>query len=276
MVTQNKLRDRSDEKKSDVENSYWAIDNNREHGKPYTTALRALSHEAREIVSCELLLGNVTEAREWAARLALANRSFIHQIETRTDEISKSTLGTGGSRAMWGIFGAVLAGDERLIATLAAQMHSFEFIDRYTDPEEFYWCGSFLAALLADEPADAKHARNEFEQVLDDPGDHWRGTRDVQIGLIERDSDRVTNGIERILKHHREHVEDMPRWRELLSLSASVYVLVARDYGLEIDIESEYLPDAIREYSLDERISLPQPDYLKDLLRVPAGSPSAE
>ncbi|EMA26752.1 Imm49 family immunity protein [Haloarcula argentinensis] len=276
MVTQSELRDRSEEKKSDVNNSYWAIENNRERGEPYHTALRALSHDTEEIVSCELLLGNVTEARQWAARLALANRSFIHLIETRTDEIPKSTLGTGGSRAMWGIFGAVLAGDERLIATLAAQMHSFEFIDRYTDPEEFYWCGSFLAALLADEPAGAKRARDTFEQVLDNPGDHWRGTRDVQTGLIEHDSDRVTNGIERILNYHREHVENLPRWRELLPLSASVYVLVARDYGLEIDIESEYLSDAIREYSLDERISLPQPDYLKDHLRVPAESASAE
>ncbi|EMA27109.1 MULTISPECIES: Imm49 family immunity protein [Haloarcula] len=122
----------------------------------------------------------------------------------------------------------------------------------------------------------AKHARDKFEQVLDNPDDHWRGTRDVQIGLIERDSGRVTNGIERIVAYHKEHVEDMPRWRELLPLSASVYVLVARDYGLEIDIESEYLPDAIRQYSIDERITLPQPDYLKDHLRVPAGSISAE
>ncbi|MFY4814852.1 Imm49 family immunity protein [Haloarcula sp. AONF1] len=276
MGTQSELRARSNELKNDVENSYWAIENNRENGEPYHTALSALSQEAEEIVSCEWLLRNRSGAREWAACLALANRSFIHLIETRTDEIPKSTLGTGGSRAMWGIFGAVLAGDERLIATLAAQMHSFEFIDRYTDPEEFYWCGSFLAALLADEPADAKHARDKFEQVLDNPDDHWRGTRDVQIGLIERDSDRVTNGIERIVAYHKEHVEDMPRWRELLPLSAFVYVLVARDYGLEIDIESEYLPEAIREYSLDERISLPQPDYLKDHLRVPAGSGSAE
>ncbi|AJF27940.1 hypothetical protein SG26_19435 (plasmid) [Haloarcula sp. CBA1115] len=270
MVTQSELQDRSDELKSGVENSYWAIENNREHGNPYTTALGGLSHDAEEIVACELLLGNVAEAREWAARLALANRSFIHLIETRTDEIPKSTLGTGGVRAMWGIFGAVLSGDERLITTLAAQMHSFEFIDRHTDPEHYYWIGSFLAALLADEPADAKRAHDKFEEALDNPGEYLSGTRAVQIGLIEHDSDRVANGIEQMLNYHGEHVEDFPRWRELLPLSAAVYYLVARDYGLEIDIESEYLPDAVGQYSIDERISLPQPDYLKDHLRVPA------
>lgn len=54
-----------------------------------------------------------------------------------------------------------------------------------------------------------------------------------------------------------------------MSRTAAAHLLVSRDRGLNIDIASEYLPDALDEYNISEEIELPRSDYLREELVAP-------
>ncbi|WP_408956765.1 Imm49 family immunity protein [Natrinema sp. 74] len=272
MYDEQQLQDRRDEKKGSVDNSYWAINASREDGESYTTAVEALSYEAVEIASCELHLGNVEAAREWFARAALADRSYLHLFTTRWEELSPSTQTRGGTRALSAVHNALLAGDHRLLETVTQQVLTLSdnYPTEYGGTGEYYWKACTIAYLVEDDPEAARDTLEAYVPVVeaDDRGKHSEGYIQMQRGLIESDQEQFLHAIHQMLEQYDASVDELPSRMELMSRPIAAHRFLARDRGMDVDIDSTYLPDALDEYGIDGEIELPRPDYLREELVV--------
>jgi hypothetical protein len=270
MTNEQELRERRNERKSGVDNSYWAINDNREKNIPPVSGLRALSHKAVEVASCELRLGNTSAAREWFARAAYANIAFLDLFVERWDDLTKSKQSDGGNRAQVGIYSAVLAGDSRLIGELTEQVLNLtdDYPSNYGGTGEYYWKACTVASLLRDDNAAAEDFRQAYFGVLDDTRPHAIALSETQRGLIRSERKAVETGIQRLVDHHDSVYEEMRPWNQLVNKAGAAHLLIARNRGMDINVDSEYFPPALDEYGIDEQIDLPVPEYLDDDLRV--------
>lgn len=272
MYDEQELRNRREERKGKVDNSYWAVNASREDGTPYTTAVETLSYDAWEIASCELHLGNVEAAREWFARAALADRSYLHLVVTRWEELSSGAQTRGGTRALSAMINALLAGDHRLIEAITEQVLTLsdDYPNEYAGTGEYYWKACTVASIVEDDLTAAIEYLDAYIAVLDEGefDTHSEGLVRAHRGLVDADRDRVRQGLQQMLDHHDSALEELPSRMELMSHIVGSHLLLARDRGMDIHVDSEYLPDALEEYGIDGEIDLPRPDYLREELVV--------
>ena len=77
MIEISELHERINDRESSVDNVHWAISSNRKKDIHTTTAFRGLALYSLEIASRELQLNSVESARQWFARAAYAERSYV-------------------------------------------------------------------------------------------------------------------------------------------------------------------------------------------------------
>ncbi|WP_408956764.1 Imm49 family immunity protein [Natrinema sp. 74] len=272
MYDEKQLQNRRDEKKGSVDNSYWAINASQDDGEPYTTAVEALSYKAVEIGSCELQLGNVEAAREWFARAALAERSYLYQLVTRWDDLGPVAQTKGGKRSLSAITNALLSGDHHLITAVSEQVLTLdgEYRDNYAETDKQYWKACTIATLADRDDTAAAEYLNIYNGLLDDENldPHSDALVRSFTGFIEDDREQVSEALRQMVDYHGSIIDELPSRLEPINRVGCALLLLARDRVMAIDIDSRYLPDALDEYGIDGEIELPRPDYLREELVV--------
>lgn len=167
---------------------------------------------------------------------------------------------------------ALLAGDRRLLEAVTEQVLTLsdDYPTEYAGTGEYYWKACTIASLVEDDPAAAREYLEDYVAVLEreDRDAHSKGFVRMQRGLIDSDPEQVLQGIRRMLEQYEASADELPSRMELMSRPAAAHLLLARARGMDIDVDSEYLPAALNEYGIDGEIDLPRPDYLREELVV--------
>jgi hypothetical protein len=217
-------------------------------------------------------LGNVNSARQWFARAAYAERSYVDIFAKHYDELPVSNQNNGSTRAQFAIQDAILAGDSRLIEVTAGQVLdlSDDYPNEYLGTGETYYKACFVASLATGDMASAATYRDRCRDVVDDPDEYVTALLRTYDGFLDEDSHAVEANLQELVDIHADAAEDLSRWLQVMSPAAGALFLLAKDRGMEITVDSWYLPDGLRTYGLDEDINRPRPEYLREELIITA------
>lgn len=209
-------------------------------------------------------LGNATASREWQRA---ASGRFVDQIQyviDRYDEYfddgaARTTSDVEWRRVTREVYGTATLGEEDRLATVAGDLRE-QFEDRYFAD----LAGSDIYALslaeveLALPDADPRPTIEPLWDALPDMHDGnqalYFGRLTAIEGIATGDEGTVEEGIERILDRHMEKV----RWQEVrhvaercVSYPAAGLLAIARLRGLDVAVDTEYVPDTL--YVHDDR-----------------------
>jgi hypothetical protein len=268
MIEDTTLRERIDDRSHSVDNAYWAINSNRESDVIPTTAFRSLGLDCLEIASCELQLGNVDTARQWFARAAFAERSYVDVFSRHFDELRTSNQNNGSTRALLAIEDALLSGDSRLIEITANEVLNLsdDYATEYGRSREIYYEACMLASLSKNNNTAVRKYKTAYEDVVEEPKPHSIALMDTYDGFLADDASAVQTALQEMVDYHAESTDDLSRWLELMSPAVGALFLIARDRGMDITVDSWYLPGGLTTYGLTDQIDLPRPDYLREEL----------
>jgi hypothetical protein len=269
MIENATLQDRIENCSSRVDSAYWAIDSNREDDVVPTTAFRSLGLDCLEIAGCELQLGNIDSARQWFARATYAERSYVAVFTRHYDELPTSNQHNGSTRALAAIENAILTGDARLIETTAQDVldlsdYPYEFLGS----GETYYKACVLSALSTGDMTVAEQYRDYCEDAIEEMDEYLDALLQTYDGLIEDNSMAVQTGLQAMVDYHADAADDLSRWLQVMSPAVGTLLLLARHCGMNISVDSWYVPDGLWTYGIDEQIDLPRPEYSRDELLV--------
>lgn len=222
-----------------------------------------MGYTARLIGACELRLGEVTEARGWFAEGALYGRGFVSEFIGKFDDLGSGYDASGGLEARNGLYAAILTGDDRLVDVLVADVHTLinDAPDHaHIDQDELYWKARTTAALVEGDRETADESRREYAEYVST--DYDEALYQTHGGFIADDADQIQQGLASIVRIHEENLDSIKTWNQPVSLSGCAHLMLARHREMDIWVDSEFVPEGLREYDMDGRIDLPHPEYV--------------
>lgn len=191
--------------------------------------------------------------------------SGVARFEVNVDTLSDLT--NAPYQFVSAVYMASLASDEVAFREIADAVlnadreHLYELQDGSTttyelDADEFYHARC-LAALVIDDQDRTTRSLNQLRDAIRanrQSTAHYI-TRDATFaeGLLEKDPEIVTDAIEEGFLHHRRNLRGEPETdEELICVEATAMLLLAQRAGLDIDIESEFVPTEYVEWLLQE------------------------
>ncbi|WP_255191830.1 immunity 49 family protein [Natronobeatus ordinarius] len=171
--------------------------------------------------------------------------------ETRQRRESLSDDFEGGMRLLKYLYSAILSGDDALLEqateiafeTHESHYHQFSTVHRY----------HLMNALAAtvQETGDQQHHLDELEATLDDlPDDHpqyFGALWQALTGVVDRDEQAFEDGIAQFLEWHDDNVdfENKTSADDLVCLPVLTLVVLARRDGMDVSVDSPYVPDCV-------------------------------
>ncbi len=195
-----------------------------------------------------LALGELAAAREAFAdaarhylQSAVESRPYRH--EPPTDKWRNEPI-----RLVRGLYCALVADDPDLREECAREAVALD--DEYLEenPAQLFYRAKAVGAVALDDDRQGEFV-SEFETAVDPdfvPEDLAiaRACR----GILDGDGAEVVAGVEDLLDHHRDRIDGEPDTKsEVVSLPATALVLLARDRGLDVWVDSGFVPDVLRE-----------------------------
>lgn len=216
---------------------------------------RMIGNNSRSIALYHFKLGECDEGRDEFQTAVNSYQTAIELSRTRVDVVDRSDP----IRVRDLLHMALLTGDSDLVETAAelALNTPSEYTDEYSSLYHYYYVMA-LAGAITD-----TGSLKEYLQLLDteiDAIDPAYVEDDIHVfyrtwwttleGIISREEQRVQAGITDLLAHHDDTApEETTHPKELVCISATALLVLARWHGLEIHIDSEYIPECVYEFS---------------------------
>lgn len=152
---------------------------------------------------------------------------------------------------------ALLSGEEPLVKTAAdlALETPSEYTEEYSSLYHYYYVMA-LASVIADTGPTQEYLDHLDEEidainpayVEDDLHVLYRAWWTTLQGIVTQDDQRLRAGITDLLAHHDETTaEDSTKAKDLVCISAVALLVLAHRHGLEVHVDSEYIPDCVDE-----------------------------
>jgi hypothetical protein len=199
----------------------------------------------RRIGIYALLLDDRETAREWFEKSAAHYVTSVRERRARDVPVTDNEV---PELLLEATYAAVLSHNWELMGVAAREGRGAD-ADGEGDRSAALRCGyarvGFLAALLTGRDAGARLARLEaaIEDLSPEVRSYYEPYADVFRGLANADGPAVSRGLREMLDLHDEGFDGKPTQpRELVCYPAAALTRLALDRGLDVAIESEYLP----------------------------------
>lgn len=210
--------------------------------------------------NCSALLGDVTRARREFAAGGLYVRPLIDEFHARYEDIDKHDRWAIGQTLEYGLYMAILSGNEPVIEAVTMEVRSFsdDFEDEYwpVNAEE-YWRACALGCLFQ---KDDEEACEYIERYLNFDSRQSKLTESVQKSMMDGDKQAIREALRQMAAEHIDIHGDTWPWREELSHAAIAHLFVARRRGVEVwaeELNSEYVPSGFDTYDIGDDLELP-------------------
>jgi hypothetical protein len=224
----------------------------------YPTELLALA-------GCLLRENKESEARRTFVKSGLYGRQLVRVYQNHWDKLSHAYRSSIGVHTSWGIYGAFLGGDPRVIDGIredlieldeAIDIAEWDAVPRYIEM-------TVLLSLWSGNDDLARRQTAHLPSEIDHDVAYDTIRQRVHEALVDRDATATETALQEFADSYRDIVDEADvYWMLPMSYEAATYHLLARHLGLEISVESDEIPDGIASYELGDRIDLPRPEHV--------------
>lgn len=197
----------------------------------------------------KLPLGECVDATAEFTRSAEWYIDSLEELRNRRN----STWESEANHALYVLYSGVLSGDPDIAhraASIALDVPE-KFVDRFPTTY-WYYLVKALAATVLDTGAQERYL-NEMRETLDDlDGTNktfFEALWEALSGIVHRNEQEFENGVERLLEWHDGKVdfENRTDANDLVSRQGVTLVVLARRTGMDVCIDSEYVPGCVYE-----------------------------
>lgn len=215
------------------------------------------------VATYRLQLGDESDSCHWFERAANHTRQRGLTAIAHKDDLERRDVISASKKLTNGILCAILSDSDECIEETATAI--LELDDSFRDLLEeeggsvlSYDESELLAAISQSRDDAARQAIDRIrsfasepnfdEQHSGVPAGHSGPLADGCEGLLNGDGEVVTEAIKAMLNAHESNIDGDPRGHsEIMDHTAAAVLVLARDRGLDVTVESEYTPDALFE-----------------------------
>lgn len=210
---------------------------------------RTIGRQSQVIGLYSLSIGECEDSKVEFTTSVLWYRDALEKLRGRRNSAWESE----SNNALDVLYSALLSGDEKLVSEAAKSALEVpdEYVDRFPTTYRYYYLKAFATAIL--ETDDQQYYLDELEKTLGD----LDGTKEAFFeplwaalsGLTHRDTEAFLTGIEQFLAWHHSQVdfENKTSAKDLVCRQATALIVLARQKGMDVRVESEYIPECIYE-----------------------------
>ncbi|MFC7046022.1 Imm49 family immunity protein [Halobacteriaceae archaeon GCM10025711] len=213
-----------------------------------------LGDYSKELGVWSLIEGATAEAIEWFETAADHYTESIRERRVHREIIEKAAWGNEPYALADAMFSAILSGDGDLIEDAARTALDADetYTEEFPGTTAWYYFAVGLAGVLIDEPTERERGLSGLRAAHDSLAAKFKQFFAGRITVLEsfaaNDAARVEEGLQTMLD---DHADDAPANTtspdELICVPAMALLVLARRRGLDVDVESEYLPDTLPE-----------------------------
>ncbi len=204
---------------------------------------------ARGIGIGYVLLSEKEKSLEWFGKAADYYLKCQEKAEELKDIVEKSWQENKPLRLVDALHMAVLSKNQDRSGEIANRILDIDenYLDEIDGTEDWYYYAKCTAAAVLDQ----EHLMEEHSRKLDGVADKT-GSREEYLplfvaGLSDSDRQRAENAIQGLLEDHRDRINGgRLSDDELISIEASVWYLLAEGRGLELSVDSKYIPGLLK------------------------------
>jgi hypothetical protein len=232
--------------------SKWKLENQDLGEESVSRVHGSIGRKEENIGLYRLLLGDVSAATE---RLEEAARRYAlkyeHKQTYEAEENDQATWQTQRSILERLTYAALLSRDDALVEETAAKVDELDAYRRqFPEMAHKYHYTTALARVAADAD-DQQECVDAFSDSLADvKPDHqpyFSSLSTILDGIVSGDEATVHDGLEAFLDDYDEDRNDDPEsLSDRVSKRATALYLLAKRRGVDVDIESRYVPDCLR------------------------------
>lgn len=229
--------------------TFESLDSDRVPEKNIPKAHRTIGRNSQAIGLYRLSLGDCntsidefTISVEWYC-------TALHELRYRRDSAWESET----NNVLDLLYSALLTGDDERhqnAAKMALDVPE-EFVDRFPPTYRYYYLKA-LAASILDTGVQHEYLDSLEETLADlDSTKHtfFEALWIALSGIEERDEDKFDTGVKQLLDWHHKQVdfENKTSANDLVCRQAATLMVLARQKGLDVHVDSEFIPDCVYE-----------------------------
>ena len=249
MVSDQQVRDKIDLFERVVERKFESLDSGNVPEKNFPKLYRTMGMKYQalglyklSLEECDAAVSEFITATKWY-------RDSVRKFRQRRD--SPSDNFEGGTTLLKFLYCAVFSREEDLAieASKLALETSIHHYRRFSTEWRYYYMKALAASILGTK--EQEKYLNKMEQTLA----HLDGTTKTFFealwnslsGLIDKDTERFCMGIKQILEWHDGKVdfENKTSAKDLVCQQAASLLVLAQQKGMEIRVDSEYIPECV-------------------------------
>ncbi|KTG26688.1 Imm49 family immunity protein [Haloferax profundi] len=244
-----------------------------DEGRVPVSAFDWLSLQGGGLGTTELLLGEVQTARSWFAEGALAETMVSELVWQHREAVGEDECSNLPITAEHALRDALLSADPRVVGAAVDEILELDesYLDDYPDMTTRYYHLIGLAHLLREDTAQARTAlaslRDSVEKDDQFLGNYFaEAFADALEGFLDHDEQLVQHALDSLTAYHEDVRGGGDGTKELFDHYTGAYLLLARHRGMNVRIDSEYVPAEL--YNIEWRsVELPEdtPDALREL-----------
>jgi hypothetical protein len=250
-VSEELARERIERFERSIWKSEWKLENQDLSEESVSRVHDSIGRDVEKIGLYELLLGDVPAATE---RFEESTRRFLlkyeHKKRAELEENGQQGWQTQASILQRLLYSAMLSRNDALAADAAKNADDLvAYLHRFPEKEYRYHYTRALASVASQSP-DERDRVDAFRESLDDVKPdflpYFGSIATALDGVVEDDADLVVDGLEAFLERHDEKASEEPeKLSDHVAKRATALVLLAKRRGLDIEIESRYVPDCV-------------------------------
>lgn len=224
---------------------------------------RPLYKDCLAVATWYLVLGDVDEARTWFEEAGEHVLVAARTCETHPDAVERNRATNVSKYYAHAVRCSVLSGSDERRRETAAEVLALDESRRAfrsehgAEPASFDEC-RLLAALVAGDDETAADSRERVEATRDDerfdtyystvPEGHTGPLLDAAAAIVADDAEGVRTALEAMLAAHSASVDDRDYFEAVVDHTAAALLVLAWERGLDVAVDSEFLPDALETY----------------------------
>lgn len=222
--------------------------------KNLPSTYRGLGHNSRSIALCYFAL---QECDEGIAEFRTAADHYLSSIRSNYED-KDSIDRVEPVRLRYLLHVALLSGDDSRLrdATDSTSKLAKEYVAEHPDALHHYYYVVALAAEIQD-TGDQKTYLDKLDEAIESINPDYvekklhvlyRAWWRILSGIVSRDEQVFDQGMTELLDYHAEFASsDSTSPKELVCLSGTALVVLARRKGLDVRVDSEYIPACVDE-----------------------------
>lgn len=233
--------------------------------KAHAGLYRSIGSHARRHAIFSLITGTPDTVRQSFEQSAHGYVDCVKMAQVELQPGKLATLTGAPIKLAKAFYTGVLSGDDETLSRVAetALDLPFEVEVPYDEVDETitfdadkYHLALALAAVAADQPETATdHAEQLRAANVDNEGVnelHFRASIEFVEGMVDRDADMVEQGIRSMIERHERQYDPQNVSDKIACLEATSFLVLARKRGLDVAVDSEFIPGDYVEWLLAE------------------------